>query len=88
METIDYKNFIDFTPRTNYKKQFKARVIDTESDNKKVLIESIDGSLRMKLNNKTGENLYVGDYVTVEYKTLLTPASGYVAFKNGTARLV
>lgn len=86
METIDYKNFLGVANINNGKKQIYAKVIDVDLDNKKALVETIDGSLRIKLNNKTGECLVCGDYVTVQYKTLLTAKSGYISFKNGVLR--
>lgn len=86
METIDYQNFLGIANINNGKNQIKARVLDVDSNNSKALVETIDGSLRIKLNNKTGECLVCGDYVTVQYKTLLTAKSGYISFKNGVLR--
>lgn len=88
MNKINYSNFIWFNSSSSptQPKQIYAKVIDVDLDNKKALVETIDGSLRIKLNNKTGECLVCGDYVTVQYKTLLTAKSGYISFKNGVLR--
>lgn len=85
MENISFDNFVNIN-NNSVKKTVKAKVIDVDLDNKKALVETIDGSLRIKLNNKTGECLVCGDYVTVQYKTLLTAKSGYISFKNGVLR--
>ena len=60
METIDYKNFLGVANINNGKNQIKAVVIDVETDSSEALVETIDNSLRIKLNNKTGEVLSVG----------------------------
>lgn len=83
METIDYKNFLGVANINNGKNQIKARVLDVDSNNSKALVETIDGSLRIKLNNKTGELLSIGDYVTVEYDKILTQKNAYISFRNG-----
>lgn len=83
METIDYKNFLGIANINNSKNQIKARVLDVEPNNSKALVETIDGSLRIKLNNKTGELLSIGDYVVVEYDKILTKKNAYISFRNG-----
>lgn len=85
METIDYKNFLGVANISNGKNQIKARVLDVDSNNSKALVETVDGSLRIKLNNKTGELLSVGDYVVVEYDKVLTKKNAYISFRNGQA---
>ena len=85
METIDYKNFLGIANINNSKNQIKARVLDVEPNNSKALVETIDGSLRIKLNNKTGELLSIGDYVVVEYDKILTKKNAYISFRNGQA---
>ena len=83
METIDYKNFLGVANINNSKNQIKARVLDVDSNNSKALVETVDGSLRIKLNNKTGELLSIGDYVVVEYDKILTKKNAYISFRNG-----
>lgn len=85
METIDYKNFLGVANISNGKNQIKARVLDVDSNNSKALVETVDGSLRIKLNNKTGELLSVGDYVVVEYDKVLTKKNAYISLRNGQA---
>lgn len=85
METIDYKNFLGVANINNGKNQIKARVLDVDSNNSKALVETVDGSLRIKLNNKTGELLSVGDYVVVEYDKVLTKKNAYISLRNGQA---
>lgn len=85
METIDYKNFLGVANINNDKNQIKARVLDVDSNNSKALVETVDGSLRIKLNNKTGELLSVGDYVVVEYDKVLTKKNAYISLRNGQA---
>lgn len=85
METIDYKNFLGIANINNGKNQIKARVLDVDSNNSKALVETVDGSLRIKLNNKTGELLSVGDYVVVEYDKVLTKKNAYISLRNGQA---
>lgn len=85
METIDYKNFLDVDSQNHNKKHTKARVLDVDSNNSKALVETITGSIRLKLNNKTGELLSVGDYVVVEYDKMLTKKNAYISFRNGQA---
>lgn len=85
METIDYKNFLGIANINNGKNQIKARVLDVDSNNSKALVETIDGSMRVKLNNKTGELLSVGDYVVVEYDKVLTKKNAYISLRNGQA---
>lgn len=85
METIDYKNFLDVNSQNHNKKHTKARVLDVDSNNSKALVETITGSIRLKLNNKTGELLSVGDYVVVEYDKMLTKKNAYISFRNGQA---
>lgn len=85
METIDYKNFLGIANINNGKNQIKARVLDVDSNNSKALVETIDGSMRIKLNNKTGELLSVGDYVVVEYDKVLTKKNAYISLRNGQA---
>lgn len=88
METIDYKKFLGITNINNNKNQIKARVLDVDSNNSKALVETVDGLLRIKLNNKTGELLSIGDYVTVEYDKILTKKNAYISFRNGQANPV
>lgn len=83
METIDYKNFLDVANINNSKNQIKAVVIDVEADSSEALVETIDNSLRIKLNNKTGEVLSIGDYVVVDYNKILTKKTAYISFRNG-----
>ena len=85
METIDYQNFLGIANINNGKNQIKARVLDVDSNNSKALVETVDGSLRIKLNNKTGELLSVGDYVVVEYDKVLTKKNAYISLRNGQA---
>ena len=85
METIDYQNFLGVANINNGKNQIKARVLDVDSNNSKALVETVDGSLRIKLNNKTGELLSVGDYVVVEYDKVLTKKNAYISLRNGQA---
>jgi hypothetical protein len=59
-----------------------ATVISVDSAYKRAVIEFLNGS-RFMLLNKTGEKLYVGDSVWVNYNKL--PASGYIAMRNGEA---
>lgn len=88
METIDYKNFLGITNINNGKNQIKARVISVDANNSKALVETVDGSMRIKLNNKTGELLSVGDYVVVEYDKMLTKKNAYISLRNGQANPV
>ena len=53
-----------------------ATVISVDSAYKRAVVEFLNGS-RFMLLNKTGEKLYVGDSVWVNYNKL--PASGYIA---------
>lgn len=85
METIDYKKFLGVANINNGKNQIKARVLDVDANNSKALVETVDGSMRIKLNNKTGELLSVGDYVVVEYDKLLTKKNAYISLRNGQA---
>lgn len=59
-----------------------ATVISVDSAYKRAVVEFLNGS-RFMLLNKTGEKLYVGDSVWVNYNKL--PASGYIAMRNGEA---
>lgn len=86
METIDYKKFLGITNINNSKNQIKARVLDVDPNNSKALVETIDGSLRIKLNNKTGEMLSAGDYVTIEYTSVLSSKTAYISFRNGSPK--
>ena len=86
METIDYKNFLDVDSQSHNKKHTKARVLDVDSNNSKALVETIDGSMRLKLSNKTGEILSTGDYVAIEYTSVLSSKTAYISFRNGSPK--
>lgn len=59
-----------------------ATVISVDSAYKRAVVQFLNGS-RFALLNKTGEKLYQGDSVWVEYNKL--PAGGYIAIRNGEA---
>ena len=59
-----------------------ATVISVDSTYKRAVVQFLNGS-RFALLNKTGEKLYQGDSVWVEYNKL--PAGGYIAIRNGEA---
>ena len=82
MENISFDNFVNINNNSD-KKTAKAKVIEVEPDNTKALVELIDKSTQLKLSNKTGEILSTGDYVAIEYTSVLSSKTAYISFRNG-----
>ena len=85
MENISFDNFVNIN-NNSAKKTAKAKVIGVESDNTKALVELIDKSTQLKLSNKTGEILSTGDYVAIEYTSVLSSKTAYISFRNGSPK--
>lgn len=85
MENISFDSFVNIN-NNSIKKTAKAKVIEVETDNTKALVELIDKSTQLKLYNKTGEILSSGDYVVIEYTSVLSSKTAYISFRNGSPK--
>lgn len=63
-------------------KREPAKVVSVSSGYKRAAVKLLNG-VTIELLNKTGEKLYVGESVWIEYRT--NPSSGYIAMRNGEA---
>ena len=63
-------------------KREPAKIISVSSGYKKAVVKLLNGAT-LELLNKTGEKLYEGESVWIEFRT--SPSSGYIAMRNGEA---
>lgn len=63
-------------------KREPAKIISVSSGYKKAVVKLLNG-VTLELLNKTGEKLYAGESVWIEFRT--SPSSGYIAMRNGEA---
>ena len=63
-------------------KREPAKIISVSSGYKKAVVKLLNG-VTLELLNKTGEKLYEGESVWIEFRT--SPSSGYIAMRNGEA---
>lgn len=85
MDNIDYSKFHSSVVNNNTK-TIKGKITKVNSTNTKALVEFFDNDIQLNLNNKTGEKLAVGDYVSVQYSGHLSSNTAYISFRNGAPR--
>lgn len=78
IEKIVEKKLKEMQPMTRE----PAVVLSSDSENGTATVRFLSGS-KYELLNKTGEVLYEGDSIWVDYRTL--PSEGYIAMRNGKA---
>ena len=82
MSKIDFSKWINSDNSNENIKKITAVVEYVQPDNSRAVVRTTDG-LSVKLLNKTGELLSVGDTVQVLYRKLLTSKTAYIEVRNG-----
>lgn len=82
MNKIDFSKWSEINSPNNKTKRITATVEFVQDDNSRAVVRSLDGT-SVKLLNKTGELLSVGDTVQVVYNKLLSSKTAYIDIRNG-----